>query len=69
MPDAAGPRAQPAPAGGLNPGRVFGIRPPLDELVRRWAAQLRPADRTGMDARQIELLNQMLPTRLFVSQP
>ena len=53
----------------LNPGRVFRIRLPLDELVRRWAAQLRPADRTHMDRRrQLELVDQMLPTRLFVSQ-
>src|SRR5215813_13646666 len=45
----------------LNPGRVFRIRLPLDELVRRWAAQLRPADRTHMDRRhQLELVDQML---------
>jgi hypothetical protein len=53
----------------LNPGRVFRIHMPLDQAVRRWVAQLRPADRTGMDKdRQLELVNLMLPTRLFVSQ-
>ena len=53
----------------LNPGRLFHIRLPLDDVVRRWAACLRPADRTGMDTkRQLELVNLMLPTRLFISQ-
>ena len=53
----------------LNPDRVFRIRLPIDELMRRWAAQVRPADRTHMDsARQLELLNLMLPTRLYVSE-
>jgi len=53
----------------LIPGRVFRIHMPLDEVVRRWVAQLQPGDRTGMDrARQLELVNLMLPTRLFVSQ-
>ena len=53
----------------LNPGRVFHIRLPLDEVVRRWVACVRPADRVAMDTkRQLELVNLMLPTRLFVSQ-
>ena len=40
----------------LSPGRVFRIEMPLDEVVRRWVAQLRPRDRTGLDeARQLEL--------------
>ena len=53
----------------LSPGRVFRIQMPLDEVVRRWVAQLRPRDRTGLDeGRQLELVNLMLPTRLFVSQ-
>jgi hypothetical protein len=53
----------------LNPGRVFRIHMPVDELLRRWVAQLRPSDRTHMDrARQLELVNLMLPTRLFVDQ-
>jgi hypothetical protein len=53
----------------LNPGRVFHIRMPLDELVRRWAAQVRPADQVHMDReRQLELVNLMLPTRLFVAE-
>jgi len=52
----------------LSPGRVFRIQMPLDEVVRRWVAQLRPRDRTGLDeGRQLELVNLMLPTRLFVS--
>jgi hypothetical protein len=53
----------------LNPGRVFPIRMPLDEVLRRWVARVRPADRAGMSTeRQLELVNLMLPTRLFVSQ-
>jgi len=53
----------------LNPGRIFHIQMPLEEVVRRWVAQLRAADRAGMDrSRQLELLNLMLPTRLFVSE-
>ena len=52
----------------LNPGRVFRIQIPLDKVVLRWMAQLRPGDRSGIDkARQLELVNLMLPTRLFVS--
>jgi hypothetical protein len=51
----------------LNPGRVFRIRMPLDELVRRWVAQVQPADHVGMNRdRQLELINRMLPTRSFV---
>ncbi len=26
----------------LNPGRIFRIRMPVDELVRRWTSELRP---------------------------
>ena len=52
----------------LNPGRVFRIRMAVDELLRRWVAKVRPNDHTHMDtARQLELLNLMLPTRLFVA--
>jgi hypothetical protein len=53
----------------LNPGRVFRIRIPVDELLRRWVAAVRPADHAHMDARrQLELLNLMLPTRMFVTE-
>jgi hypothetical protein len=53
----------------LNPGRVFRIRMPVDEVVRRWAAQVRPEDRERMDnARRLELLNLMLPTRLWIAE-
>jgi len=53
----------------LNPGRVFRIRMPIDEVLQRWVAGLRPEDRARMDtARQIELVNRMLPTRLFVAE-
>jgi hypothetical protein len=54
----------------LNPGRVFRIRMPVDELLRRWVGSVRPGDHAQMDqARQLELLNLMLPTRLFVAEP
>src|SRR5262245_57473841 len=53
----------------LNPGRVFRIRLSVDELIRRWVTALRPADHARMDtARQLELLNLMLPTRLYVTE-
>jgi hypothetical protein len=53
----------------LNPGRVFRISLPADELVRRWAAHLRPADREAMDRdRRLEVLNAMLPTRLWLAE-
>jgi hypothetical protein len=52
----------------LNPGRIFRIRMAIDELMRRWVAQLRPDDRMHMDTdRRLELVNLMLPTRLFVA--
>jgi hypothetical protein len=53
----------------LNPGRVFRIRMPADEVLRRWLARLRPADRASMNkARQLDLLNLMLPTRLWIAE-
>ena len=53
----------------LNPGRVFRIRMPVYEVLRRWVARVRPADRAHMDTeRQLELVNLMLPTRLFVTE-
>jgi hypothetical protein len=53
----------------LNPGRVFRIRMPTDEVVRRWAAQVQPADRESMSRdRRLELVNLMLPTRLYVAE-
>lgn len=53
----------------LNPGRIFRIRMPVDELVRRWTSELRPGDLEFVGyERQLELLNLMLPTRLQVSK-
>ncbi len=53
----------------LNPGRVFRIRMPLDDVVRRWVAELRPEDRHRLDdARRLELVNLMLPNRLWVTE-
>ena len=53
----------------LNPGRVFRIRMPVDEVLRRWVMSVRPEDHTHMDTeRQLELVNRMLPTRLFVAE-
>jgi hypothetical protein len=52
----------------LNPGRVFRIRLPVRELVRRWAAEIRPEDRQGPSGdRQIDLVNALLATRLWVT--
>jgi hypothetical protein len=53
----------------LNPERVFRISLPADEVVRRWAAGLRPEDREAMDRdRRLHVLNAMLPTRLWVAE-
>jgi hypothetical protein len=53
----------------LNPGRVFRIRMPVDDVVRRWTAELRPEDRGHLDeARRLELVNLMLPNRLWVTE-
>jgi hypothetical protein len=53
----------------LNPRRVFRISLPADEVVRRWAARLRPEDREPMSRdRRLEVLNAMLPTRLWVAE-
>lgn len=53
----------------LNPGRVFRIRMPVDELVARWTASLRPEDRRSLGRdRELELLNALLPTRLWVTE-
>ncbi len=52
----------------LNPGRVFRISMPVDEIVRRWAMKLIPEDRQKMIRdRQLTLLNAMLPTRMYVA--
>jgi len=53
----------------LNPGRVFHIRIPVHAAVARWLGELRPADRVHMDTdRRLELLNALLPTRLWLSE-
>ncbi len=53
----------------LNPGRVFRIKIPVDALIRRWTAQLTAADRKTLSkARRLELINQLLPTRLWVAE-
>jgi hypothetical protein len=52
----------------LNPGRVFRIRMPVDDLVRRWTAEVGPDDRHRLDARRrLELANLLLPNRLWVT--
>jgi len=52
----------------LNPGRVFRVRIPVDDLVRRWTAGIRAEDRARLDARRkLELVNALLPTRLWVT--
>jgi hypothetical protein len=53
----------------LNPGRVFRIRMPVDEVVRRWSAEIRPEDHHRLDAaRRLELANLLLPTRLWATE-
>ena len=53
----------------LNPDRVFRIEMPTDEVVRRWAANVTAEDRKAMSRdRELELVNLMLPTRLWVAR-
>ncbi|HEY2774036.1 MAG TPA: hypothetical protein VGK20_08280 [Candidatus Binatia bacterium] len=53
----------------LNPRRIFRIHTPVDDLVRQWTAALRPEDREHLDtARRLDLINRLLPTRLFVAE-
>ncbi len=53
----------------LNPGRVYRIRMPLDDVMRQWVRRVEPSDHARMDnERQLELVNLMLPTRLFVTE-
>lgn len=50
----------------LNPGRIFRIRMPVAELTARWVKRVRPADAKSMkERRRLELLNALLPTRLW----
>jgi hypothetical protein len=53
----------------LNPDRIFSIRIPQQALLNNWTSQLRPADLKSMKKqRQLELLNLMLPTRLWLTE-
>ena len=53
----------------LNPGRIFRVDIPVDQLVRRWASHLRPVDREKLSRdRELELVNLMLPTRLWIAK-
>lgn len=52
----------------LNRGRIFRQAIPLRKLAARWVDALQPADRSRLDeARRLELTNQLLPTRLWLS--
>src|SRR5262249_40510495 len=51
----------------LNPGRVFRIHMSVDRVVQHWTTEVRPEDHRHLDtARRLELVNQLLPTRLWV---
>ncbi len=53
----------------LNPGRVFRIAIPVSRAVAAWVRGLEPRDRTRLDAaRRLELVNLLLPTRLWLSE-
>ena len=53
----------------LNPGRVFRIKIPTDRLIEKWASALTANDRKSMPKkRQLELLNLLLPTRLWIAE-
>ncbi len=50
----------------LNPGRVFRIQMPIADLTRRWLGRVHSEDAKKMgERRRLELLNGLLPTRLW----
>lgn len=53
----------------LNPGQVFRVRMPIDELVRRWSARVAELGPESLDARRrVEAANLMLPTRMYLAR-
>ncbi|MBW2289482.1 MAG: hypothetical protein JRG90_16875 [Deltaproteobacteria bacterium] len=53
----------------LNPGRVFEIDIPEQALLEAWITGLAPADRSTLDRdRSLELVNALLPTRLWIAE-
>lgn len=53
----------------LNPGRVFEIEISEEALVERWRAGLRAEDQRAPDRdRRLALLNELLPTRLWIAK-
>lgn len=53
----------------LNPGRVFRISIPVRALAQNWVNALNDRDYVSMDAdRRLELLNHLLPTRLWITE-
>ncbi len=53
----------------LNPGRIFRINIPVDAIVGSWMTYVKTEDRKSIKtARLLELVNLMLPTRLFVAE-
>lgn len=54
----------------LNPGRVFRIRMPVDEVIGRWLGALSASNPEAIarmePAQRLALLDAMLPTRLFL---
>ncbi len=52
----------------LNPGRIFRISMNVDKVIDRWLAGLKPDDFKKIDRkRQLEILNKLLPTRLWLT--
>jgi len=49
----------------LNPGRVFRIQMPIDDVIAQWSNTVRSADAIVLLEQRI-LVNAMLPTRLYV---
>ncbi len=53
----------------LNPGRVFEIEISEDALMNAWIARVEPGDAAKPDRRrQLDLVNALLPTRLWIAE-
>lgn len=53
----------------LNPGRVFQIKIPIETAISNWLKEINADDKRSMTMqRSLDLVNAMLPTRLFVAE-
>ncbi|MFC1851332.1 hypothetical protein ACFL27_14135 [candidate division CSSED10-310 bacterium] len=53
----------------LNPGRLFHIKMSIQDVIARWLQGVTDKDKSGLSTqRKLDLVNDMLPTRLFIAE-